>query len=126
MNGGKQAKIVRHSYECPGLSEFVQGRLIDREPFFKRGLLCDDPCPHKRAPRPVIVEPIFPAEAARFLSDPKRRLRLASELMHHREVIERNRHTEGVRDFPCDRKPFLGGLQGAVGKAEMPVAMADI
>ena len=46
--------------------------------------------------------------------------------MEHCEVSERDRHTKGVCDFPCDRKPFLGGLQGAVGKPEMPIAVADI
>ena len=117
---------MRHSQHGAGLSEFLQGRVIGREPFFKGTVPCHGPSPDKRAPRPVIIEPIFFAQGAGFLGDSERGLRLASELVQHCEVIERNCNAEGVRDFPGERKPFLGCLQGAIRIAEMPVAVADI
>ena len=69
---------------------------------------------------------MFQAKAAGFLGDSERRLRLASELVEHRQVIERKRYAEGARDFPGECKRFLGGLQGAIRIAEMPFAVAKV
>ena len=104
----------------------MQGRIIGREPFFGRVSLCEGPCSDKHTPRPVIIEPMFQTEAAGFRGDSERRLRLASELVEHREVIERKRYAEGVRDLPGQRKPFLCSLQGTVWIPEMPLAVAKV
>jgi hypothetical protein len=53
-----------------------------------------------------------PAKAAGFLSKSKCGLRLASELVEHREVIERKRYAERARDFPGERKRFLYRFAG--------------
>ena len=66
------------------------------------------------------------AKAAGFIGDSERRLRLASELVEHRQVIERERYAEGVRDFPGECKRFLCGLQGAVRIAKVPIAVANV
>ena len=126
MNGGKQAKIVRHPQSGAGLFEFLQGRIVSRESFFELALFCDCPGPHERAPRTVVVEAVFLAEAAGFLRRLEGRLRLTPELVEHREVIERKRDAERVRDFAGKRQRFFGRLQGAIRIAEMPVAVRDI
>jgi hypothetical protein len=69
---------------------------------------------------------MFQAKAAGFPGYSERRLRLASELVEHRQVSEREGYAEGVRDFPGECKRFLCGLQGADWIAKMPVAVANV
>src|SRR3981081_1709869 len=126
MDAGEQAKIVRHTQPGAGLAKLLQGRIVSREPLSDSACFCDRPGPHKRAPRSVVVEPVFLAQAARFLRRFESPLWLTPELMEHGQVSQCKRDTERVRDFASKRQRFLGCFQSAIRIAEMPVAVADV
>src|SRR5262249_55957559 len=82
--------------------------------------------PHECAPRRVIVEPVFLAEAARLFRRFEGRLRLTPELMEHGEVSKRKCDTEGVRDLTGNRQRVFGRVQCAIRIAKMPVAVCNV
>src|ERR1700704_4525941 len=104
MDAGEQAKIVRHTQPGAGLAKLLQGRIVSREPLSDSACFCDRPGPHKRAPRSVVVEPVFLAQAARFLRRFESPLWLTPELMEHGQVSQCKRDTERVRDFASKRQ----------------------
>src|SRR5262245_23178011 len=125
MDAGEQAKIMWHPQPGARLFEFLQGRIVGRTSLFGSALLCDRPGPHECAPRSVIVEPVFLAEAARLRRRFESRLRLTPELVEHGEVSERKCDTEGVRDLTGNRQRVFGRLQCAIRIAKMPVAVCN-
>src|SRR5262245_28763607 len=126
MDAGEQAQIVWHPQPSARFFKFLQGRIVSRTSLFGSALLCDRPGPHECAPRTVIVELVFLAEAARLLRCFESRLRLTPELMEHGQASKRTCDTERVRDLAGNQQGVLGRVQCAIRVAEMPVAVPDI
>ena len=115
MEHGPQSKMVRNPKGSVGPPELLERRLVGGKTFIELPGFGDRPRPNDATPGAIIVEAVLGADVARFRRRPERGIGLPSELMQHRQIVEREGDAERMRIFTSGCEPFLRDFQAANG-----------
>ena len=126
MEHGPQSKMVRNPKGGVGPPELLERRLVGGKTLIEFPGFGDRPRPNDATPGAIIVEAVLGADVARFRRRAERSIGLSSELMQHRQIVEREDDAERMRILTSCCEPFLGDFQAANWITQMPVAVADV